>query len=189
MPRVCRHTSSYPTVCTDDFTHKISHRTLLCVKLYPTAVIQTPFSTYDRRRANPVVRAVPVTDAAEAPHLQPGQIAFVEALRPPPFACNYYEQVFAVQYQGRVLVRHMSLMMGRCHLFAGNRDFDGPVARAEVRSGADGWLSPVWHLDGRLTDDLRLLGPVVSPYEVGERLLWNREPTRTTPEHLIAWAN
>ena len=148
------------------------------------------FSHHADSRGNPVVAAVTVPDRAEWPVLAPGQVVLVERLRP--CGANYFEQVFAVRYRGRVLVRHTSPGFGGVWTLFGRHDgfrCRQPGAIEVDTHDVPGWTRPDWQTSGLVHPDLTLLGPVVYPYGFAARLDWGTPDNRPLDPLFYAWAN
>ena len=147
----------------------------------------TPFSTDPYLSGNPIVGAVVVPDDAEWPVLAPGQIVFVERLQPR--GANYFERVFALDYEGAVIVRHIQIFGPLCRVWGANENYRWGSGRALELPPVEGWPKADWTRSGFVRPQLPLLGPVVYPYRHAAQLETGRPVGRRTPAIYFAWGN
>ena len=128
-----------------------------------------------------------MTDDAEWPVLAPGQVVFVERLRPR--GANYFEQVFALRYRGTLLVRHLQLIGRTCRLWGIHDGYRFEEAGSvEVRCHPQN-RDDDWHTSGWVHPDVQLIGPVIYPYGHPVGLKRDRGIGRETPAIFFAWSN
>jgi hypothetical protein len=106
---------------------------------------------------------VTVSDGAMRPALRLGQQVYVQAFRPR--GVGYMEQLMALRYKGRVLVRRTQVIADGYRLF-GNRDgYEIRLPRPE------GWERPDdWHETGVIHPDCTAIGPILTAR--GNGALW-----------------